>query len=171
MVGGPANDQLHGGAGADAMGGEGGQDSLEGGDGKDALSGGPGDDTMLGQVGNDFLEGDDGNDTLDGYQGRDLLIGGNGSDYIYGDVDDDILIGGTTGYDANNYANWLALDAIMKEWTSSRTLAQRSYNISGGTISSSNTAGTSSTQRSRKRTTSSCACPRLTARSHKSLHR
>jgi hypothetical protein len=39
----------------------------------------------------------------------------------------------------------LALDAIMREWTSSRSVAQRSYNISGGTITSSNTAGTSST--------------------------
>jgi len=39
---------------------------------------------------------------------------------IKGDANDDILIGGTTAYDANTMANMLALDAIMKEWTSNR---------------------------------------------------
>jgi hypothetical protein len=45
-----------------------------------------------------------------------------------GDVNDDILIGSTTGYDANNYANVASLDAILSEWASNRMVSQRIYN-------------------------------------------
>jgi hypothetical protein len=86
------------------------------GDGKDnVLEGGPG---------NDVLIGGDGNDTLRGGPGRDLLIGGLGSDVLIGGDGEDILIGGYTSFDTQvggtattHDINYLALQAIMAEWT------------------------------------------------------
>jgi hypothetical protein len=55
------------------------------------------------------------------------MIGGSGAAQLVGNSGDDILIAGTTAYD-NNEA---ALVAIMAEWTSARSYADRVANLSG----------------------------------------
>jgi Ca2+-binding RTX toxin-like protein len=70
---------------------------------------------------------------LVGGGGRDLLIGGLGADRIVGNADDDILIAGTTAFDLDH----TALCAIMAEWTSTRSYAVRTANITGNGTGSS----------------------------------
>jgi hypothetical protein len=102
--------------------------SVGGGVGQSAwLYGGDGNDTLKGGGGNDILQGGAGNDTLTAGGGRDLLIGGAGSDQIDGKGGQDILISGTTQSDNNDQA----LLAILNEWSSDRTYAQRVANIMG----------------------------------------
>ena len=91
------------------------------------LDGGAGDDNLKGGAGHDILLGGDGDDLLVGGSGRDILIGGLGADRIVGNADDDILIAGTTDFDAYESA----LSAILAEWTSGRSYAQRTANITG----------------------------------------
>jgi hypothetical protein len=91
------------------------------------LYAGPGDDLLQGGGGNDVLVGGGGNDTLIAGGGRDLLIGGSGAAQLIGNSGDDIMIAGTTAFDHNQ----AALDAIMAEWGSSRTYADRVANLSG----------------------------------------
>ncbi|MBA2708671.1 MAG: PKD domain-containing protein [Gemmatimonadaceae bacterium] len=118
-----------------------GQIYVLGGDGNDALAvgsavqndvllnGGAGDDLVSGGGGNDIVIGDAGNDLVSGGSGRDLLIGGSGSDVLLGNAGDDIIVAGTTSYDSNA----IALNAIMAEWTSGRTYAERVSNVRNGT--------------------------------------
>ncbi len=110
--------------------------SAEGGDGNDVLQAGGGSAKLFGGLGNDTLTGGNaadalmggpGIDTLRGFKGNDLLIGGLGSDELDGGENDDILIGGTTAYDFD----YLALDRIMTEWSSARTVADRVNNLRG----------------------------------------
>lgn len=110
--------------------------TIEGGSGNDVLTGGGGANTILGGAGNDLLYGadgadillgGDGDDLLFGGAGRDILIGGDGADTLLGNADDDILVAGTTAFDAHA----AALAAIMAEWTSGRSYAQRTANIGG----------------------------------------
>jgi len=68
-----------------------------------------------------------GNDTLYGGKGRNILIGGTGKDTLVGGAGDGLLIGGTTAYDANDQA----LLAIMNEWNSSDTYANRAAYVTG----------------------------------------
>src|SRR5205823_15095646 len=68
-----------------------------------------------------------GDDQLIGGNGPDLLIGGLGADQLVGNSGDDLLIAGTTAFDDN----LAALDAIMAEWTSARSYAERVANLSG----------------------------------------
>ncbi len=89
------------------------------------LDGGDGDDLLAGGGGNDILLGGDGFDLLYGAGGRDLMIGGSDGDIVFGDGGEDILISGTTAYDTHR----TALDAIMAEWTSSRSYSERVANI------------------------------------------
>jgi trimeric autotransporter adhesin len=86
IFGGPGNDILIGGNGADVIRGEGNNDRLIGGGGDDNIDGGPG---------RDFLEGQDGNDILDGGSGVDQLFGGAGNDELIGTDAGDRLEGGT----------------------------------------------------------------------------
>jgi uncharacterized delta-60 repeat protein len=114
---------------------------IAGGDGNDDIKvnpaltqnvivfGGAGNDSIKGGAGNDILVGGDGDDLLHGQDGRDLLIGGDGADRIIGHADDDILVAGYTIYDSDV----TALQAILSEWTSARTYAQRVSNIQGPT--------------------------------------
>ncbi len=84
--------------------------------------------TLQGNGGDDLLIGGLKNDSLDGGTGRDVLIGGAGIDSINGGTDEDILIGGTTtasGGATRNVADFVALNAIMAEW--SRTDANSLY--------------------------------------------
>jgi Ca2+-binding RTX toxin-like protein len=91
------------------------------------LFAGSGNDLLQGGGGNDVLVGGAGNDTLIAGQGRDLLIGGSGAAQLVGNSGDDILIAGTTAFDHNQ----AALAAIMAEWTSARSYADRVANLSG----------------------------------------
>lgn len=91
------------------------------------IDAGAGDDLLAGGSGNDILLAGAGYDTLFGGSGRDLMIGGTESDLIFGDGGSDILISGTTAFD-NDRAS---LDAVMAEWTSSRSYSERVDNITG----------------------------------------
>lgn len=91
------------------------------------LDGGAGDDRIKGGGGHDILLGGAGDDLIIGGGGRDLIVGGTGSDRLIGNADDDILIAGTTAYDAHD----AALCAILAEWTSSRSYADRVANLRG----------------------------------------
>ena len=92
------------------------------------LYGGPGNDVLLGGRGDDVLLGGVGNDLLLGYRGRDFLIGGEGRDYLFGGSDEDLLISGYTIFDDDESA----LLAIMAEWTSSHSFADRRSNLFDG---------------------------------------
>jgi hypothetical protein len=74
LRGGPGQDRLIGGAGADKLTGGPGNDVLVGRAGSDSLYGGPGDDRLVGGSGNDLLHGESGEDTLLGGSGRNELF-------------------------------------------------------------------------------------------------
>jgi Ca2+-binding RTX toxin-like protein len=96
---------------------------LDGGGGNDLIYGGSAASVLLGGLGNDLLVGG---------AGRNVLIGGAGGDILLGGGSSDLLIAGTTAYDDNDDA----LLAILAEWTSSRTYAQRVANLrnAGGPV-------------------------------------
>jgi hypothetical protein len=92
------------------------------------VRGGLGNDMLTGNSAHNVLIGGLGNDSLVGNGGRDLLIGGLGADTLMGGAGDDLLIDGTTVFDGDH----VGLAAIMTEWTSSRTYAERVANLRGG---------------------------------------
>jgi uncharacterized delta-60 repeat protein len=96
--------------------------------------GGAGNDSIKGGANADILVGGDGDDLLHGQDGRDLLIGSKGADRIIGHADDDILVAGYTNYDLDI----AALQAILSEWTSTRTYQQRVDNVMGNTTGGNN---------------------------------
>lgn len=120
LVGGAAANAIH--ASAFSLGSV----TLSGAAGNDTLTGSPGNDSLDGGAGHDLLDGQSGTDTLTGGTERDFLIGGLGADSLFGGTGDDILVGGTTNLTA------AAITAIMAEWTSSRTYAQRVANLQRG---------------------------------------
>ena len=61
------------------------------------------------------------------------MIGGTGADSILGSDDDDILVAGTTSYDNDP----VSLNAILAEWNSSHTYANRIANITGNNTNAS----------------------------------
>jgi uncharacterized delta-60 repeat protein len=101
-----------------------------GGDGNDILYAGSASDILVGGAGDDLLIGGAAG------TGRDMLLGGAGADTLVGSVNDDILIAGTTSYD-NDPAS---LNAIMAEWTSTRSYADRVANLRGTNSGSAFTA-------------------------------
>ena len=127
LDGGAGNDILVGGNGDDVIHAGAGDDLVDGGNGNDAIFGEAGNDTLTGDAGNDILVGGDGDDSIDGGNGGDLMIGSAGADSLVGDNGDDILIAGYTTFDADR----AALEAIMAEWGSSHTYAQRVANLTG----------------------------------------
>jgi Ca2+-binding RTX toxin-like protein len=74
LRGGPGQDRLLGGAGADKLIGGPDGDVMIGRAGADSLYGGPGDDRLIGGSGNDVLRGDSGEDTLLGGSGSNQLL-------------------------------------------------------------------------------------------------
>ncbi len=92
-----------------------------------------GDTLTAAGTGNDVLIGNGARDTLtDNGTGRNILIGGGaGGDTLTGNGND-ILVSGTTTYDSNTSANVAALDAILAEWTSSASYANRITAIMNG---------------------------------------
>lgn len=127
LDGGDGDDIITGGNGADVLYGGAGNDVMSGGNGDDQLFGGEGIDELVGDNGNDVLIGGAGDDSIDGGNGNDLMIGGGGGDAFVGGNGEDLLVAGWTHFDANAEA----LDAIMAEWTSSRSFAARVANLSG----------------------------------------
>jgi Ca2+-binding RTX toxin-like protein len=93
----------------------------------DYLFGGDGNDLLQGGGGPSVLAGGAGDDQLLGGSGRDVLIGGLGSDQLVGNSGGDLLIAGTTAFDSD----LAALNAILAEWTSARSYADRVANLSG----------------------------------------
>ncbi|MCR9292459.1 MAG: hypothetical protein NXI32_07060 [bacterium] len=91
------------------------------------IDGGDGNDTIIAGGGNAILYGGEGSDTIQGGTGRDILIGGLGRDSLIGGDGDDLLIGGATVFDRND----MALRAIMSEWSSGRSYAERVGNLMG----------------------------------------
>ncbi|MFO0869118.1 MAG: cadherin domain-containing protein [Pirellulales bacterium] len=91
--------------------------------------GGDGNDTLIGGFGRNVLVGGAGDDTLYGGSARDVLIGGTGSDTLYGGGGEDVLVAGATVHDDN----LAALDAIMAEWASPSSYANRVLNLRGST--------------------------------------
>ena len=75
-----------------------------------------------------MLLGGAGDDQLFGGSGRNLLIGGTGEDKLRSEGED-ILIGSTTAYDANE----TAMAALLAEWSSAQSYAQRVAHLSGQT--------------------------------------
>ena len=71
LRGGPGNDRLSGGGGADKLVGGTGNDFLFGRGGGDSLFGGPGDDSLFGGGGGDLLRGGPGMDRVRGQAGND----------------------------------------------------------------------------------------------------
>lgn len=128
LYGGPGDDELFGDWGNDVLYGEEGNDRLRGYTGNDLLFGGPGRDYLAGDSGNDVLVGGEDADRLGSEVGRNLLIGGLGRDYQGGGSEGAILIGGATTHDANE----AALRAILAEWASTRSLAERVARITQG---------------------------------------
>jgi hypothetical protein len=113
-------------------------DTLIGNDTDNLLFGFAGNDTLLGYGGNDGLFGGSGNDSLYGLLGRDWLVGGSGGDSLDGGDDDDILVSGRSpGFDGNestnrNSINVNRIDAVMAEWTSTRSYVQRVQRLRNG---------------------------------------
>lgn len=104
-----------------------GNDTVYGGAADDLIWAGDGDDQIFGEEGNDILVGGAGADLLEGGRGKDLLIGGWNADTLRGGQLDDILIGGQTLFDSDQ----AALQAVLAEWSSSRTYTKRLANLSG----------------------------------------
>jgi len=93
LHGGPGDDRIDGGPGADLITGGRGDDTLAGGGGNDRIHGERGEDVLLGEAGNDLLGGGGGVDTLVAGAGRDVLRGGVGADRVFGAVGSDLLGG------------------------------------------------------------------------------
>jgi uncharacterized repeat protein (TIGR01451 family) len=92
------------------------------------LFGGRGDDVLVGGSNHDVLVGGPGRDRLVGNEGRDLLIGGAGADQLNGGAGSDLVIAGSIDFDAR----LAALNAVMREWTSNHSYANRTANLRNG---------------------------------------
>ncbi len=136
LNGGAGADSLDGGNDNDSLGGQADQDTLIGGAGQDTLIGGAGADTLSGGEGNDILDGQADQDSLIGDDGRDILIGGSESDTLLGGLGEDVLIGESFMVNATVQQRTAAFNAILAEWTSSRTYEQRDANLrlGGGSV-------------------------------------
>lgn len=123
-----AFENLDGSAHDDKLFGNGLNNRLRGHGGNDLLRGEGGLDVLEGNEGDDILLGGNAHDELFGGAGRDLLIGGAGVDLINGQGGEDILIAGSTTHDGSE----LALLALMAEWTSNHSNADRVNNLKNG---------------------------------------
>jgi hypothetical protein len=97
------------------------------------LYGEGGNDVLNNGAGGGVLIGGDGNDVLQGGGGRDVMVGGQGADSLIGNNNDDILIAGYTTQDnrtaAGHDAFWAA---VLAEWNSDNTFANRVKNLRDG---------------------------------------
>jgi hypothetical protein len=97
------------------------------------VHGGNGGSTLTGNAQGNILIGGAGADTITGGSGLSLLIGDKGADNIIGGSGGDILIGDYTTYDSMGTANEKALMAILAEWQSGDSYANRVHDINTGT--------------------------------------
>jgi len=151
LDGGAGNNTLYGGNGGDTL--IGGSNGGEGKQGSNVIIAGNGDNTIYGNSvigrkgvtgGNNLIVGGSGHDTIygafganptgnGGEGGQNLIVGGGGGDTIYASQITDgaegghgsILIDGTTSL------NQAALQAVLAEWTSARSLTDKIANITG----------------------------------------
>ena len=94
---------------------------------------GSGGSTLTGNAGtNNILIGGAGSDIIHGGLSRSLLIGGKGADTVVGGSDSDVVVGDFTIYDGNYFANYVALEAILAEWTSANSYAVRVAHLRSG---------------------------------------
>ncbi len=131
---GSGKDKIYSGGGNDHIDAGNGDNYIDAGAGDDIVRAGSGNDTIYGGAGDDILIGGAGDDILYGGNGRNILIGGAGAgaDKLYGGGQDDMLIAGSTAYDAND----AALAAIMSEWSSNQSYADRVMDLMGATATS-----------------------------------
>ncbi len=99
-----------------------------GGDVVEVVQGSAFNDVLKGNSRENILVGGAGDDSLQGMAGRDLLLGGLGADTLDGGADEDLLLSGDVNFGGNERD---AIIAIMTEWTSARSYADRIANISG----------------------------------------
>ena len=150
LDGGAGNNTLKGGQAGDTL--IGGFDGSEGRQGNNVIIAGSGANTIYGNgvngpegvtAGNHLIVGGSGVDTIygafgsvnhnGGEGGRNLIVGGGGADTIYASQNANgaeggfgsILVAGTTSL------NQTALQAVLAEWTSTHSYAQRLANIQG----------------------------------------
>ena len=92
------------------------------------IFGGAGNDVFYADSGNSVLVGGSGNNVLVSGRGRNILIAGcGGRNVILGTQGDNVEISGSTAYDANQ----AALAAILAEWSSGDSYAQRVGRLNG----------------------------------------
>jgi hypothetical protein len=96
------------------------------------VHGGDGGNILTGNAQGNILIGGAGADTIIGGSGFSLLIGGKGADTVTGHSGNDILIGGSTAFDPMRTANEAALMAILTEWQSADSYADRFGDINQG---------------------------------------
>ena len=68
-----------------------------------------------------------GNDSLVGGNGKNILIGGDGADQLTGGASEDLLLGARYLYEADT----VALEALLTEWISVSSFANRVAHLSG----------------------------------------
>ncbi len=96
------------------------------------LFGGAGNDKLTGGGANDVLVGGDGNDVLSGGKGANILIGSAGVDNLKGGRPGNILVPAATSFDAGQFSDEVALDALLDEWSSPASYASRLTAIQSG---------------------------------------
>jgi Ca2+-binding RTX toxin-like protein len=110
LVGGEGKDWLLGGNERRSFGGD---KTLVGGPGNDGVQGGLGADTLLGASGDDFVHGDYGSDRMLGEEGKDFINGSFGSDRMVGGGGGDFIIDGPFEEASKDYFLSGAGDDIM----------------------------------------------------------
>jgi len=88
-------------------------------------------DTFVGSTNGDVINGRGGNDTITGGGQRSILVGGQGNDTIIGGARGDILIQGVTTFDqdTNLPVDYVAFNAILTEWGSTKNIVTRKANL------------------------------------------
>ena len=93
--------------------------------------GGAGDDTLIAGNFLSTLVGGDGRDTLSSGNAKDLVIGGDGAYTLRGGDGDDLLVAGATDYDDASDNDVKAVTAILREWVSGSSYANRVAHLTG----------------------------------------
>ena len=88
------------------------------------------DDVIIGNARDNVLAGVGGDDYIDGGDGRDIIVGGFGADTLIGGDGEDILIAGEVVLESEE-DDLSPVHAIVAEWASARSYAERVANLSG----------------------------------------
>lgn len=98
-----------------------------GGSGNDTLIGNSAANQLVGGAGNDALSGGAGDDILNAGTGSNILIGGTGRDWLTGGNADDLMLAASYQFEQDT----AALAALMSEWASANTYADRLAHLQG----------------------------------------